>query len=373
MNMSKVVMNDFRADPDDLVQAEVAACERVIRSGWWVLGTEVGAFEKEWAARLAVPHVVGCGNGMDAIELGLRALGIGAGDEVITTPMTAFATVLAVLRAGAIPVLADIDADTAMLDLASVQRCLGPRTRAIVLVHLYGQVGAVESLAALAHQRGIHLVEDCAQAHGATVQGRPAGSFGAFAAWSFYPTKNLGAVGDGGAFSSASDALAERVRALRNYGQSVRYHHPYLGMNSRLDEIQAAILRTRLPWLDGWTARRRAIAQAYAQGIRHAAVRLLPLPADADRHVHHLCVLTCADREALQKHLQRCGVDALIHYPVPIHHQEPCRDILRDPAGLAVAEAHAERCLSLPCHPAMTDAQMAQVVDAVNSFAAAGG
>ena len=372
MSMAKVAMNDFRADPEALVQAEVAACERVIRSGWWVLGTEVAAFEKEWAARLAVANVVGCGNGMDAIELGLRALGIGPGDEVITTPMTAFATVLAVLRAGAIPVLADIDADTAMLDVASITRCLSPRTRAIVLVHLYGQVGPVEALAALAHQRGIHLVEDCAQAHGAVAQGRPAGAFGAFAAWSFYPTKNLGAVGDGGAFSSDSAALAERVRALRNYGQSVRYHHPHLGMNSRLDEIQAAILRTRLPWLDGWTERRRAIAQAYARGIRHPAVRVLPLPAEAARHVHHLFVVACAERDALQKHLQAAGVDALIHYPVPIHHQEPCRAVLRDPAGLAVAEAHAATCLSLPCHPAMTDAQITQVVEAVNAFGAAG-
>jgi dTDP-4-amino-4,6-dideoxygalactose transaminase len=366
--MDKVVMNDFRADPEALVQAEVAACERVIRSGWWVLGTEVSAFEAEWAARLQVPQVVGCGNGMDAIELGLRALGIGAGDEVITTPMTAFATVLAVLRAGAVPVLADIDADTAMLDVASVQRCLSPRTRAIVLVHLYGQVGPVEALATLAQQRGIHLVEDCAQAHGAQAGGRPAGAFGAFAAWSFYPTKNLGAVGDGGAFSSASEALAARVRSLRNYGQSVRYHHPHLGMNSRLDEIQAAILRARLPWLDGWTARRRAVAQAYAAGIKNPAVRVLPLPADPARHVHHLFVVTCTARAALQKHLQACGVDALIHYPVPIHHQEPCRTVLRDPAGLAVAEAHADTCLSLPCHPAITEAQIAQVVQAVNGF-----
>ncbi len=368
--MARVVMNDFRAEPEELVQAQVAACERVIRSGWWVLGTEVAAFEKEWAARLGVAHALGCGNGMDAIELGLRALGIGAGDEVITTPMTAFATVLAVLRAGAVPVLADIDPDTAMLDPASVARCIGPRTRAILLVHLYGQMGPVEELLELVAGRQIHLLEDCAQAHGASLAGRQAGSFGVFAAWSFYPTKNLGAVGDGGAFSTASDVLADKVRALRNYGQSVRYHHPHLGMNSRLDEIQAAILHARLPYLDGWTARRREIAGAYAQGIDHPAVRLLPLPAEPQRHVHHLVVLACAQREALQQHLNRAGVDALIHYPVPIHHQEPCRSILRDPLGLAVAETHARHCLSLPCHPGMTDAQCAQVIAAVNAFEA---
>lgn len=370
--MARVVMNDFRAEPEALLQAQVAACERVIRSGWWVLGTEVAAFESEWAARLRVAHVLGCGNGMDAIELGLRALGIGVGDEVITTPMTAFATVLAILRAGAVPVLADIDPDTAMLDPASVARCIGPRTRAILLVHLYGQMGQVEALSLLAGQHGIDLLEDCAQAHGASVSGQPAGSFGAFGAWSFYPTKNLGAVGDGGAFSTASQVLADKVRALRNYGQSVRYHHPHLGMNSRLDEIQAAILRARLLYLDGWTSRRREIASAYARGIDNPALRVLPLPSDAARHVHHLFVLTCVERDALQQHLGAAGIDALIHYPVPIHYQEPCQALLRDPLGLTVAESHSKHCLSLPCHPGMTDAQVAQVIVAVNAFQASG-
>ena len=370
MSMARLSMNDFRSEPEALVQAEVAACERVIRSGWWVLGPEVGAFEAQWAQCAGVPHVVGCGNGMDAIELGLRALGIGAGDEVITTPMTAFATVLAVLRAGATPVLADVCAGTAMLDPASVARCIGPRTRAVVLVHLYGQMGPVEALAQLAGERGIHLVEDCAQAHGASAHGRPAGTFGAFGAWSFYPTKNLGAVGDAGAFSTASQTLADKVRSLRNYGQTVRYHHPDLGMNSRLDEIQAAILRVRLPYLDGWTARRRAIAMAYHHGIRSDAVRLLPLPSEPERHVHHLFVLACAQRERLQQHLHQAGIDALIHYPIPIHHQVPCAAMQRDPAGLVVAETHAAQCLSLPCHPAMGDADVARVITAVNGFRA---
>lgn len=368
--MARISMNDFRAEPEALVQAEVAACERVIRSGWWVLGSEVTAFEAEWAQRLGVPHALGCGNGMDAIELGLRALGIGAGDEVITTPMTAFATVLAVLRAGAVPVLADVDPDTAMLDPASVQRCIRPRTRAIVLVHLYGQLGPVEQLLRIAGRHGVHLVEDCAQAHGASAAGRQAGSFGVYGAWSFYPTKNLGAVGDAGAFSTASTELADKVRALRNYGQTVRYHHPHLGMNSRLDEIQAAILRVRLPYLDGWTTRRREIATALARGIDHTAVRVLPLPVETGRHVHHLFVVTCAQRDRLQQHLNSAGVDALIHYPVPIHQQQPCQAILRDPAGLSVAESHAACCLSLPCHPAMTDGQVDQVVTAVNAFRA---
>lgn len=367
--MANVSMNDFRAEPEALVQAEVAACERVIRSGWWVLGKEVSAFESEWSQRTGVAHAIGCGNGMDAIELGLRALGIGAGDEVITTPMTAFATVLAVLRAGATPVLADIDSGTAMLDPESVKRCIRPRTRAILLVHLYGQLGALDALSALAREHGIELIEDCAQAHGAMWNGKPAGSFGAFAAWSFYPTKNLGAVGDGGALTTDSADVAGKVRALRNYGQTVRYQHPMLGMNSRLDELQAAILRERLVVLDPWTLRRRQIAQHYTREMNHADINLMPLPVDAGRHVHHLFVVRCARREDLADHLKSQGVDSLIHYPIPIHEQEPCRDMARDPAGLAGAEAHALHCISLPCHPGLTDAQVAQVVAAVNTFA----
>jgi dTDP-4-amino-4,6-dideoxygalactose transaminase len=366
--MSNISMNDFRAEPEALMQAEVAACERVIRSGWWVLGQEVAAFEARWAQRTGVAHAIGCGNGMDAIELGLRALGIGAGDEVVTTPMTAFATVLAVLRAGAIPVLADIDPETAMLDPDSVRRCIGPRTRAILLVHLYGQLGALDRLSALADERGVHLIEDCAQAHGALWSGKPAGSFGAFAAWSFYPTKNLGAVGDGGALTTGSDALASKVRALRNYGQTVRYHHPLLGMNSRLDEIQAAILRERLAFLDQWTLRRRQIAALYTRAITHPDIALMPLPKDVQRHVHHLFVVRCVRRDKLSMHLKNAGIDSLIHYPIPIHHQQTCLDILRDPAGLGRVEAHAVTCLSLPCHPAMTDAQVLQVVEAANAF-----
>ena len=366
--MTNVSINDFRAEPEALIRAEVEACERVIRSGWWVLGKEVAAFESEWAQRLGVPRVVGCGNGMDAIELGLRALGIGAGDEVITTPITAFASVLAVLRAGAIPVLADIDSETAMLDPDSVRRCIGPRTRAILLVHLYGQLGALDRLASLAEESGIHLIEDCAQAHGASSKGRYAGSFGAFAAWSFYPTKNLGAVGDGGALSTRSADLADKVQALRNYGQTVRYHHPFLGMNSRLDEMQAAILRERMVFLDRWTSRRREIASTYTQAITNVEIKLLPLPVERTRHVHHLFVVASTQRDLLAQHLKNAGVDSLIHYPIPIHRQDPCRYILRDTAGLSRAEAHAATCLSLPCHPAMTDSQIEQVVAAANAF-----
>lgn len=363
-----ILMNDFKRDGEDLLQLELAAVERVLRSGWWILGSEVKAFETEWAAWSQARHAVGVANGMDALELGLRALGIGPGDEVVTTPMTAFATVLSILRTGAEPVFADIDPDTGILDPVSVERCLSARTKAVMVVHLYGQAGPVEILSELCGDRGIHLVEDCAQAHGVKASGRACGTWGAFAGWSFYPTKNLGAIGDGGALTTESPELDEAVRQLRNYGQSVRYHHPVVGLNSRLDELHAAILRERLKRLDGWTARRREIARTYADTIRNEAVRVLPLPDDPARHVHHLFVVTSPVRDALQAHLKASGVDSLFHYPVPAHHQPPAVGFRRDPAGLSRTEEHARTCLSLPIHPMLADDEVAAVVEAVNRF-----
>ncbi len=366
--MATISMNDFAGEPEALLAAQLAACDRVIRSGWWILGKEVSDFEKKWAEWLDVPYAIGCGNGLDAIEIGLRALKIGSGDEVITTPMTAFATVLAVIRAGATPVLADINEKTAMLCPESVERCIGARTKAILLVHLYGQIGPVSELSALAHNHGLSFIEDCAQAHGASLEGASAGSFGDLAAWSFYPTKNLGAVGDGGAITTTSATLTDRARAIRNYGQSVRYNHPELGMNSRLDEIQAAILGERLEYLKGWVNRRREIAHRYVSGISNHEVRLMPLPSEQARHAHHLFVINSTYRDELQQHLKGHAIDSLIHYPIPVHRQKPCLNARRDPGGLARTEEHALSCLSLPCHPRLTNSQVDQVIAAVNRF-----
>lgn len=363
-----ILMNDFKVEPPALRDAMQAASARVFESGWYVLGRELENFEREWAAVCGVDRAVGVGNGMDAIEIALRALGIGPGDEVITTPMTAFATVLAILRAGATPVLADIDPDTALLSMVSAERCLTPRTRAVVLVHLYGQVRSMSDWAGWCAQRGIALVEDCAQAHLASQNGTVAGAFGAAGAYSFYPTKNLGAIGDGGMLVTRDEALAKRAATLRNYGQSVRYHHPELGLNSRLDEIQAAILSARLQWLAEFTQRRREIATAYRGGIRHPAVHLLAEPQAESAHVYHLFVVCCDARDVLQAHLQAHGVQTLIHYPIPVHQQPPCLDIRRDPQGLGYSEYHAARCLSLPCHPQMSDVDTAAVIAAVNAF-----
>jgi dTDP-4-amino-4,6-dideoxygalactose transaminase len=363
-----ILMNDFKAEPLALREAMQAAAVRVFESGWYVLGRELEAFEREWAATCGVDYAIGVGNGMDAIEIALRALDIGPGDEVITTPMTAFATVLAILRAGATPVLADIDPDTALLSMVSAERCLTPQTRAVVLVHLYGQVRSMPDWVDWCAQHGIALVEDCAQAHLASQNGTVAGAFGAAGAYSFYPTKNLGAIGDGGMLVTRDEVLAKRAATLRNYGQSVRYHHPELGLNSRLDEIQAAILSARLQWLAEFTQRRRDIAAAYRVGTVHSDVRLLAAPEAESAHVYHLFVVCCEARDALQAHLQAHGVQTLIHYPIPVHQQPPCLEMRRDPQGLGHSEYHAARCLSLPCHPQMSDADTAAVIAAVNAF-----
>ncbi len=363
-----ILMNDFKAEPPELREAMLDAARRVLESGWYVLGHELENFEREWAATCGVPRAVGVGNGMDAIEIALRAFDIGPGDEVITTPMTAFATVLAILRAGATPVLADIDPDTALLSMTSAERCLTPQTRAVVLVHLYGQVRNMPDWVDWCAQHGVALVEDCAQAHLASQNGTVAGAFGKAGAYSFYPTKNLGAIGDGGMLVTRDEALAQRAATLRNYGQSVRYHHPEQGLNSRLDEIHAAILSARLQWLAAFTQRRREIAAAYRAGIKHPDVRLLAAPEADSAHVYHLFVVRCESRDALQAHLHAHGVQTLIHYPIPVHQQPPCLDIRRDPQGLGHSELHAARCLSLPCHPQMSHTDAAAVIAAINAF-----
>jgi dTDP-4-amino-4,6-dideoxygalactose transaminase len=363
-----ILMNDFRAEPAELRQTILTAMNRVVTSGWYVLGKELEGFEGQWAGICGVKYGIGVGNGMDAIEIALRSLGIGSGDEVITTPMTAFATVLAILRAGAKPVLADIDQTTALLDPVSVERCISNKTKAVLLVHLYGQIRRMEEWQLFCRENNIMLVEDCAQAHLASWRGRSAGSFGSAGAYSFYPTKNLGALGDGGMVMTGDADLAVRAKCLRNYGQSERYHHPLIGLNSRLDELQAAILSERLKWLAGFTERRREIAIIYRNGINNPKIIQLAEPEEASAHVYHLYVVICESRDELQQHLKLKGIQTLIHYPIPIHQQPPCLNIDRVKFGLTKSERHASTCLSLPCHPQLTNEDLQKVIDAVNSF-----
>jgi dTDP-4-amino-4,6-dideoxygalactose transaminase len=282
--------------------------------------------------------------------------------------MTAFATVLAIIRAGATPVLADIVAGTALLDMDSVQRCITPRTKAVLLVHLYGQARDVVVWAAFCDANGLTLVEDCAQAHLAVSGGQAAGTFGPIAAHSFYPTKNLGALGDAGAIVTDDPGLASKSSQLRNYGQQERYKHVSLGMNSRLDEMQAAILSARLDWLPEFTERRRVVAERYRCELTNPAVRLLDAPRERGEHVFHQFVVTCDDREALAEHLARRDVASLVHYPVPMHRQPALAGIRIAEGGLTVGERHAQTCLSIPCHPQLTDDDASAVIESVNSF-----
>ena len=341
-----------------------AAIDRVIERGWFVLGPEVSAFEQEFAGASGAAHAVGVGTGTDAIALILRALGIGGGDEVITSPLSAAYSALAIIMAGARPVFADIDPQRATIDPERIAERVGPRTRAILPVHLYGQAADMAAIERVAARHNLAIVEDCCQAHLATSDARPVGTIGVAGAFSFYPTKNLGAFGDGGAIVTNDRALADRVRRLRNGGQSDRYHHQEPGINSRLDDLQAAVLRARLPRLQGWTQRRRALAARYRTRLAGAPVELLPERDPG--HVYHLFVVTTGDRDALQAHLAARGIETLIHYPVPIPRQPAL--LGQRPDDCPVAARMCGRILSLPLHPALRDDEVDEIAAAVHAF-----
>jgi dTDP-3-amino-3,4,6-trideoxy-alpha-D-glucose transaminase len=343
------------------------AVGRVLDRGWFVLGPEVEAFEREFAAATGAAHAVGVGTGTDALTLILRAMGVGPGDEVITTPLSAAYTALAVMMAGARPVFADIDPVRLTLDPAAVAAAITPRTRALLPVHLYGQAADMTRLADVAARHGLPIVEDAAQAHLATCDGRPVGSWGVATAYSFYPTKNLGALGDGGAVTTGDGALAARIGRLRNGGQTSRYRHVEPGVNSRLDEMQAAVLRVRLPRLAEATARRRAIAATYRTAL--AGARLVVPPECDAGHVYHLFPVLTPHRDRFQAHMNAAGIETLIHYPVPIPRQPALAGA--QPVVCPVADRIADEVVSLPLYPGLTDAEVAAVAEAAAAFAGA--
>jgi dTDP-4-amino-4,6-dideoxygalactose transaminase len=365
-----------QADPKAAYLAERAALDaamaRVAAAGRYILGEEVATFEREFADYIGARHAVGVASGTDALALALRAIGVGPEDYVATVAHTAVATVAAIELAGARPLLVDIDPDTCTLDPAALGRALAAppgRVVAVIPVHLYGQSADLDAILALARRHGARVIEDCAQCHGARLEGRRAGSIGDLGAFSFYPTKNLGALGDGGMVVTAEDALAERLRALREYGWRRRYVSDIPGVNSRLDELQAALLRVKLRLLDRDNGRRAAIADAYDRGL---AGLTLTLPARRARasHVFHQYVVRSSKRDALRAALEARGVGTNIHYPVPVHRQPAYAGRLAvAPAGLAESERAAREVLSLPIYPQLGDAVVARVIAALRECA----
>ncbi len=365
MTPRRIPFQDLRSGED--AEAVDAAIRRVVDSGWFVLGPEVDRFEHEFAEASGLAHAVGTGNGTDAIALLLRALGIGPGDEVITSPLSAAFTALAIVMAGARPVFADIDPMRLTLDPAATDALIGPRTAALLPVHLYGQPADMTALTRIAERHGLAVIEDCCQAHLATCGGRPVGSFGSGAAFSFYPTKNLGGIGDGGAACTNDAALADRLRALRNGGQSGKDLHVTTGVNSRLDEIQAAVLRVRLRALGDRTRRRRILAESYRSRLGGAPVTVPP-ECEAGS-VHHLFPVLSPARDQLRKSLAAAGIDTMIHYPTAVAKQPALAPY--DPAPCPEAEAICGAVLSLPLHPGLTERDIAAVADVVRTFAPA--
>lgn len=368
MSAPQVRFMDVAAAQSDVADELQAATARVAASGWYLLGPELEAFEREFAAYCEVAHCVGVGSGLSALELALRGLGIGRGDEVLVPAYTFVATWLAVSAVGATPVGVDVDAATYNLDVDAAAAALSERTAAIVPVHLRGEPADMDAIVELADAHGLVVLEDAAQAHGARHRGRRVGSLGAAAAFSFYPAKNLGAFGDGGAVTTDDSELADQVRMLRNYGMRNRYEVEAAGVNSRLAEIQAAALRVKLDRLDAWNARRAEIAAAYLGGLSDLVAIEMPAVRDWADPVWHLFGVGHEDRDGRRERLTEAGIETLVHYPVLPHCSVPYADA-RGSAEFPVASRLSARELTLPLHPAMTDEQVAAVIAAVRAVA----
>lgn len=364
----KIPMGDLRREYGRIRPEIDQAIERVLRRGWFVLGQEVEAFEAEWATYCGTAHAVGVGNGTDAVHLALRAAGVGTGDEVVVPALTAAFTALGVVMAGATPVFADVDPTYCTLDAAALAAAITPRTAAVVPVHLYGCPADMEAILQVARRHSLLVIEDAAQAHGARYRDTGAGALGDMAAFSFYPSKNLGAYGDAGAVCTGDADLAQRLRALRHGGQRAAHHHELLGTNSRLDEIQAAILRAKLPHLGTWNRRRRNLAARYDAGLAEAGDLACPVvPAEAE-HVYHQYVVRTALRNPLRDYLDGAGVATSIHYPCGLHLQPAFADLGYEPGSCPNAEKLAAQVLSLPVFPQLTASEVEKVIRLVRFF-----
>jgi dTDP-4-amino-4,6-dideoxygalactose transaminase len=358
-----ILLNDFKKQYISIQKELDEAIKRVLESGWYVLGSEVESFEKEFAAYLSVNYCVGVASGTEAIALSLMASGIGTGDEVIAPCFTAYPTITGIMQAGATPVLTDVSEYDGLIDINKIEKNITAKTKAIIPVHLYGQSCEMEQLHHVASTHNLLVIEDCAQSTGAKYKQLFTGTYGISSAFSFYPTKNLGALGDGGAVVTNDKEVYDKCLRLRNYGQSRRYYHDSTGINSRLDEVQAAILRVKLKHLDGWSDRRRQIAHKYRTKLK--TVECLRENTYGIPN-YHLFVVKCRERDRLVEYLREYGIEALIHYPLPINKQNAFK--WQKTENFPCAEFLASRVLSLPVYPELTDEEVEYIINVVNRF-----
>lgn len=365
----KVPFLDLKAPHIELRSELGAAYSRVLDAGWFILGEETEKFEAEFARFCGTQHCMGVGNGLDALHLALLAHGIGKGDEVIVPSNTYIATWLAISYAGGVPVPVEPDPASYNLDPAAIEAAITPRTRAIMPVHLYGRIADMAAICAVAEKHDLVVIEDCAQSHGAKQNGKSAGAWGNSAAWSFYPGKNLGALGDGGAVTTSDPEVADRVMLLRNYGSRVKYHNEVKGFNSRLDPLQCAFLMAKLPVLADWNARRASVAMRYSEAFAGVQGLIPPESGKSGEHVWHLYVVQHERRDAMQKYLNEKGIGTLIHYPIPPHLSEAYSEFGYKAGAFPLAESMAKRVLSLPIGPHLKDAEVSHIIEHVLAFA----
>lgn len=362
-----IAYSDFKYIHDEIREEVDAAIKNVLDKNWFILGSEVEKFEEEFADYCGAKYCVGVSNGLDALHLILDAYGIGEGDEVIVPANTYIATALAVSYCGATPVFVDANPETYNIDISKIEEKITDKTKAIMAVHLYGRVLDIPVIYEIADKYGIKVIEDAAQAHNSKLNGIKTGNLGDAAGFSFYPGKNLGAFGDAGAVTTNNAEVAEKIRALANYGSIVKYNHVYKGYNTRLDEIQAAILRVKLRYLDKWTSMRQDIAKIYMDSINNPNI-VLPSDGIRESNVWHIFPVFTEDREGLIKHLDSNGVKSLIHYPIPVHLQESYSELGHKKGDFPVAEKIAAEEVSIPLWPGMSEADIEEVIKALNSF-----
>lgn len=365
--MMQISFSSFDAMHNEIKEEVVEKFKEVYEKNWYIQGQEVELFEKEFAEYCGAKYCVGCGNGLDALFLILKAYGIGLGDEVIVPSNTYIATALAVSYTGAKPVFVEPELETYNIDPERIEEKITDRTKAIMAVHLYGKPAKMDKIKAIAKQHGLRLIEDAAQAHGAEYKGKKVGSLGNAAGFSFYPGKNLGALGDAGAVVTDDKSLADKVRALGNYGSDYKYHHIYQGHNSRLDELQAAFLRIKLRNLERWTVDRRNTAKLYEQQIKHSDI-ILPTESEGEKHVYHIFAIRSNRRDELETYLNEKGIGTNKHYPIPMHLQGAYKELGMKKGDLPLAEEISATQLSIPMYYGMTPEEISYVIDTINQF-----